>query len=98
MIEQGFTLDLLVRMCSVAPEECKELIANETHDRNFTIPPLTPEVIDQSTVHLYSDLSGKICNLCNFYINLSYSFFSFLLDAQISVTIENQTLMAYEVR
>ena len=54
VIEEQFTLSLFTRMCSVAPEECK----------NFTnsseVPPLTPDVIDESTVHLYSDLSGKM--------------------------------------
>ena len=69
VIEEQFTLRLFERMCSVAPEECK----NFTHSPS--VPPLTPDVIDESTVHLYSDLS----------------------DAQISITIDNQTLMAYEV-
>ena len=69
MIEEEFTLSLFERMCSVAPEECK----NFTH--SSSVFSLTPDVIDESTVHLYSDLS----------------------DAQISITIDNQTLMAYEV-
>lgn len=53
VIEETFTLSLFQRICSVAPEECKKFI-------NTTIPPLTPDMIDESTVHLYSDLSGKI--------------------------------------
>ena len=69
VIEEQFTLSLFERMCYVAPDECKNF-TNST-----SVPPLTPDVIDESTVHLYSDLS----------------------DAQISITIDNQTLMAYEV-
>ena len=52
VIEEMFTLSLFLRICSVEPEKCEKVI-------NATIPPLTPDMIDQSTVHLYSDLSGK---------------------------------------
>ena len=57
VIEERFTFSLFQRICDVAPDECRKLIPINPND---TIPPVTQEVIDESTVHLYSDLSGKI--------------------------------------
>jgi hypothetical protein len=56
VIEEQFTISLFERMCSVAPDECKKIVPINSSD----VPPLTPAVIDGSTVHLYSDLSGEI--------------------------------------
>ena len=55
VIDKDFTNDLFLRICSVVPEKCY----------NITVT-ITQEVIDQSTVHIYSDLSSKEYSFCNF--------------------------------
>ena len=49
VINEQFTVDLLLRICSVLPDKC-----------NFTQLSLSEEMINQSTVHIYSDLSSKM--------------------------------------
>ena len=62
VIDTNFTDDLLKRICSIAVEKCMEMTGpNET----FSV---TEEIIEQSTVHLHSDLSSKsITAQCYYY-------------------------------
>ena len=54
VIDTNFTDDLFKRICSIAAEECK----------NISVPLLTEDIIDQSTVHLHSDVSSKYQPVC----------------------------------
>lgn len=48
VINEQFTDDLLLRICSVLPDKC-----------GFPRLSLSEEMINQSTIHIYSDLSSK---------------------------------------
>ena len=48
VINDRFTQDLLLRICSVIPDKCEHYQ-----------PTLTEEIINQSTIHIYADLSSK---------------------------------------
>ncbi len=52
IIYENFTLDQVVRMCSIASEQCKEY-----HD---VIPPLTQDIINQSTIHVKADVTSTL--------------------------------------
>ena len=51
VINKYFTIDLFLRICSIVPDKCG--------NSQFS---LNEEMINQSTVHIYSDLSSKELN------------------------------------
>lgn len=54
VIKPNFTMDLFTRMCSIAKAECENITQGI-----IPIDPLTDEIIDESTIHLHSDLSSE---------------------------------------
>ncbi len=52
VIYENFTWDQVVRMCSIASEQCKDF-----HD---LIPPPTEDTINQSTIHLKADVTSTL--------------------------------------
>ena len=90
MINEGFTLAFFERMCSFASNEskyCEQLKVD-----------ITDEIIDASTIHLYSDLSSKLDGTAKAQnIDLIPTTHT-ISDVQVSITIDNQTLMAYKVQ
>ena len=52
-LQKEFTIDMLIRMCSVEPSKC--------YGKGRPLPdpiPVTNETIDGSSVHMYSDLTS----------------------------------------
>lgn len=87
VINDKFTQDLFLRICSVIPNECEGYQ-----------PTLTEDIINQSTVHIYSDLSSKELL---WLINIQLVRFPpppQIADAQITLTIQKQTSEAYKVQ
>ena len=48
VINEHFTVNLFLRICSILPDKC-----------NISQLSLNEEMINQSTIHIYSDLSSK---------------------------------------
>ena len=91
IIYEKFTWEQVVRICSIASEQCK--------DYHKFIPPPNEDTINQSTIHLQADVTSTL-QLSRDYVvwHLYIMVHGVSVDAQITITIQNQTLQAYEVR